>query len=207
MNWWLQPLRLASYGFQQKEFERDLVAAIIKVKPALLFMLRNEVGRGECQTGFAKLLASVESLGKNGEFATVEEVRVKNCTLTNTTNGVRIKTYQNGLGYARKISFEDIKMVDSGTLLSSNRITSARAKSKKNRLQNMDRILMKMVFQTCIYHIWKEINARRQQTGYRSVDQVVQAIDKAVRNRITSLRYKADHQYAGLMSRWFEVTA
>ncbi|KAF2561431.1 hypothetical protein F2Q70_00017706 [Brassica cretica] len=27
------------------------------VKPALLFMLRNEVGRGECQTGFAKLLA------------------------------------------------------------------------------------------------------------------------------------------------------
>ncbi|KAF2538326.1 hypothetical protein F2Q68_00022599, partial [Brassica cretica] len=56
----------------------------------------------------------VESLGKNGEFATVEEVSVKNCTLTNTTNGVRIKTYQNGLGYARKISFEDIKMVDSG---------------------------------------------------------------------------------------------
>ncbi|KAF3575387.1 hypothetical protein F2Q69_00059161 [Brassica cretica] len=30
----------------------------IDVKPALLFMLRNEVGRGECQTGFAKLLAS-----------------------------------------------------------------------------------------------------------------------------------------------------
>ncbi|KAF3569162.1 hypothetical protein DY000_02018786 [Brassica cretica] len=56
---------------------------------------------------------SVGSLGKNGEFATVEEVRVKNCTLSNTTNGVRIKTYQNGLGYARKISFEDIRMVDS----------------------------------------------------------------------------------------------
>ncbi|KAG2300326.1 hypothetical protein Bca52824_036798 [Brassica carinata] len=56
---------------------------------------------------------SVGSLGKAGAFATVEEVRVKNCTLTNTTNGVRIKTYQNGLGYARKISFEDIKMVDS----------------------------------------------------------------------------------------------
>ncbi|CAH8358688.1 unnamed protein product [Eruca vesicaria subsp. sativa] len=56
---------------------------------------------------------SVGSLGENGEFATVEEVSVKNCTLTNTMNGVRIKTYQNGLGYARKISFEDIKMVDS----------------------------------------------------------------------------------------------
>ena len=28
-----------------------------KVKPALLFMLKNEVGRGECQTRFAMLLA------------------------------------------------------------------------------------------------------------------------------------------------------
>ncbi|CAF2344089.1 unnamed protein product [Brassica napus] len=56
---------------------------------------------------------SVGSLGRNGEFASVEEVRVKNCTLSNTMNGVRIKTYQNGLGYARKISFEDIRMVDS----------------------------------------------------------------------------------------------
>ncbi|WZZ91026.1 hypothetical protein YC2023_119605 [Brassica napus] len=64
--------------------------------------------------GQSPLKKTVESLGKNGEFATVEEVRVKNCTLTNTTNGVRTKTYQNGLGYARKISFEDIKMVDSG---------------------------------------------------------------------------------------------
>ncbi|VVB14880.1 unnamed protein product [Arabis nemorensis] len=56
---------------------------------------------------------SVGSLGENGEFATVEEVRVKNCTFTNTQNGVRIKTFQNGSGYARKISFEDINMVAS----------------------------------------------------------------------------------------------
>ncbi|KAG7550946.1 Parallel beta-helix repeat [Arabidopsis thaliana x Arabidopsis arenosa] len=56
---------------------------------------------------------SVGSLGVTGDFATVEEVRVKNCTFTNTQNGVRIKTYQNGSGYARKISFEDIIMVAS----------------------------------------------------------------------------------------------
>ena len=37
---------------------------------------------------------SVGSLGRNGEFASVEEVRVKNCTLSNTMNGVRIKTFQ-----------------------------------------------------------------------------------------------------------------
>ncbi|ESQ41703.1 hypothetical protein EUTSA_v10013641mg [Eutrema salsugineum] len=56
---------------------------------------------------------SIGSLGENGYFATVEEVRVKNCTLRNTTNGVRIKTYENGSGYARKISFEDINMIAS----------------------------------------------------------------------------------------------
>ncbi|CAH8320141.1 unnamed protein product [Eruca vesicaria subsp. sativa] len=56
---------------------------------------------------------SVGSLGENGYFSAVEEVRVKNCTLTNTMNGVRIKTFQNGSGFARKISFEDIKMVAS----------------------------------------------------------------------------------------------
>ncbi|CAN8256032.1 unnamed protein product [Cochlearia groenlandica] len=56
---------------------------------------------------------SIGSLGEKGEFATVEEVNVKNCTLTNTMNGVRIKTFQHGSGYARKISFEDINMVAS----------------------------------------------------------------------------------------------
>ncbi|KAL9279744.1 putative polygalacturonase [Arabidopsis thaliana] len=56
---------------------------------------------------------SVGSLGVTGDFETVEEVRVKNCTFTKTQNGVRIKTYQNGSGYARKISFEDINMVSS----------------------------------------------------------------------------------------------
>lgn len=76
-----------------------------------------------------------------------------------------------------------------------------------NRLPNMDRLLMKMAFQTCIYHIWKERNARRHQTGYCSIDQVVRTIDNAMRNRITSLRYKAGHQYADLLSRWFEVIA
>lgn len=37
---------------------------------------------------------SVGSLGENGYFSAVEEVRVKNCTLSNTMNGVRIKTFQ-----------------------------------------------------------------------------------------------------------------
>ena len=38
--------------------------------------------------------SSVGSLGKGGEYAIVEEVHVKNCTLTGTTNGARIKTWK-----------------------------------------------------------------------------------------------------------------
>ncbi|GMI78703.1 hypothetical protein like AT3G15720 [Hibiscus trionum] len=48
---------------------------------------------------------SVGSLG-DGSYDTVEEVHVRNCNFSNTQNGVRIKTFQGGSGFARKISFE-----------------------------------------------------------------------------------------------------
>ncbi|KAK8508448.1 hypothetical protein V6N12_020229 [Hibiscus sabdariffa] len=51
---------------------------------------------------------SIGSLGDGGAYDTVEEVHVKNCTLRNTQNGVRIKTFQGASGFARKISFESI---------------------------------------------------------------------------------------------------
>ncbi|KAK6125180.1 hypothetical protein DH2020_041081 [Rehmannia glutinosa] len=52
---------------------------------------------------------SIGSLGGGG-FDVVENVRVRNCTLKGTLTGVRIKTNQGGKGYARKISFEGIKL-------------------------------------------------------------------------------------------------
>ncbi|MED6136836.1 hypothetical protein PIB30_059486 [Stylosanthes scabra] len=52
---------------------------------------------------------SIGSLGKGGQFEIVEEIYVKNCTFKEgSTNGARIKTWQGGSGYARKITFEDI---------------------------------------------------------------------------------------------------
>ncbi|KAL9303482.1 hypothetical protein ACSQ67_020745 [Phaseolus vulgaris] len=53
---------------------------------------------------------SVGSLGKNGVHDTVEQVYVRNCSFTNTQNGARIKTWQGGSGYARKITFEKITL-------------------------------------------------------------------------------------------------
>ncbi|XWS20417.1 hypothetical protein CRYUN_Cryun31cG0099300 [Craigia yunnanensis] len=54
---------------------------------------------------------SIGALGVHGENDTVEEVHVRNCTFKGTMTGVRIKTWQGGIGYARKISFEKIRFI------------------------------------------------------------------------------------------------
>ena len=73
-----------------------------------------------------------------------------------------------------------------------------------NRLQQMggkslDYIFAKMLFQTIAYQIWRERNVRRHQQNWTSIDQLRRRIDKAVRNRICSLRYKPGHKLEGLI--------
>ncbi|KAK6912600.1 Glycoside hydrolase, family 28 [Dillenia turbinata] len=53
------------------------------------------------------------SLGdpRRGSPDIVEEVHVSNCVFNGTTNGARIKTWQGGKGYARRISFENITLI------------------------------------------------------------------------------------------------
>ncbi|XP_022153575.1 probable polygalacturonase At3g15720 [Momordica charantia] len=53
---------------------------------------------------------SIGSLGENGVTTNVEEVRVQNCHLKGTMYGARIKTWQGGSGYARKVSFQGITL-------------------------------------------------------------------------------------------------
>lgn len=56
---------------------------------------------------------SVGSLGKRIGETDVKRVTVTNCTLTNTTNGVRIKTYRESPSLmASNITFDDIIMND-----------------------------------------------------------------------------------------------
>ncbi|KAM7254089.1 hypothetical protein ACFE04_031771 [Oxalis oulophora] len=57
---------------------------------------------------------SVGSLGKNGAFAKVEGIYVSHCNLTGSHNGVRIKSFPGGRGYAKNIWFTDIELHDSG---------------------------------------------------------------------------------------------
>ncbi|XP_026412953.1 probable polygalacturonase At3g15720 [Papaver somniferum] len=51
---------------------------------------------------------SIGSLGKNGKEETVEEVHVHSVIFSGTMNGARIKTWEGGRGFARKISFDQI---------------------------------------------------------------------------------------------------
>lgn len=62
-----------------------------------------------------------------------------------------------------------------------------------------------MVFQTTVYHVWREKNARRHQKGIQGTAQLIRVIDKAIRNRVLALRYKPPHKLEGPLLRWFEV--
>lgn len=56
---------------------------------------------------------SVGSLGRSKDEETVKGLMVKNCTFTNTTNGVRIKTWApSNVGLASSFIFEDIIVND-----------------------------------------------------------------------------------------------
>ncbi|CAI9753640.1 unnamed protein product [Fraxinus pennsylvanica] len=54
---------------------------------------------------------SIGSLGLNGAHDEVQGINVNSCSFKGTQNGVRIKTWQGGSGFARKISFSDITLI------------------------------------------------------------------------------------------------
>ena len=74
------------------------------------------------------------------------------------------------------------------------------------RTGTLDTILIKMLFQMTIYHVWRERNARRHHTSWMTVETMCAIIDKTMRNRISSLKYRGGHKYAGLLQRWFLLT-
>ncbi|KAH9627203.1 hypothetical protein KSS87_020749 [Heliosperma pusillum] len=55
---------------------------------------------------------SIGSLGKDNATDFVEKIHLNGALFRNTTNGVRIKSWQGGSGYAKKIKFENVIMQD-----------------------------------------------------------------------------------------------
>ncbi|KAK1282211.1 hypothetical protein QJS10_CPB22g01344 [Acorus calamus] len=56
---------------------------------------------------------SIGSLGESNSEAEVSHVTVDNAVFTETMNGIRIKTWQGGRGYAKNIAFQNILMRNS----------------------------------------------------------------------------------------------
>ncbi|CAA7059505.1 unnamed protein product [Microthlaspi erraticum] len=69
----------------------------------------------------------------------------------------------------------------------------------------MDSILQCMLFQACIYHIWRERNARRHGSSPIAIAVMKRIIDKSMCNIIASLRYRSPHKLEGLLRQWFAV--
>ena len=76
-----------------------------------------------------------------------------------------------------------------------------------DRGNKMDMVLMRMVFQMAVYHIWRERNTRRHGKAWIPMEKLAYQIDKTMRNIILSLRYSYGSKLEGLMRRWFEVTS
>ncbi|XP_013745676.2 uncharacterized protein LOC106448319 [Brassica napus] len=66
-------------------------------------------------------------------------------------------------------------------------------------------ILLRLVWQTTIYFIWRERNDRRHNGTVKSVAQLARLIKKSMKNRISSTRYYLKPRLQGLMQRWFQA--
>lgn len=45
----------------------------------------------------------------------------------------------------------------------------------------MDMILIRLVFQAVVYHVWRERNTRNHLQGHKSIEQIIKAINKVVK--------------------------
>ncbi|KAL0684171.1 hypothetical protein Bca4012_051019 [Brassica carinata] len=81
-------------------------------------------------------------------------------------------------------------------------IVTSLLRPNRNRL---DAILLRLVFQTAIYVLWKERNSRRHGGVCAPVDTTTKAIGNQVKNLISSMKYMGNHKLRGLLVRWFTV--
>lgn len=91
-----------------------------------------------------------------------------------------------------------------GTAVSLDWTTTVRSVQRRNR-NKLGVILLRLVFHSTLYHVWKERNSRRHQGSSLSTEAIVSQIDKGIRNRISSLKYRGNHKLEGLFRRWLEA--
>lgn len=71
------------------------------------------------------------------------------------------------------------------------------------RQEKIKLFLLRYVFQTTLHTIWKERNNMRHVETPLLTKQVINFIDKQVRNRLSTIRGFGNHGYDGGMEAWF----
>lgn len=67
--------------------------------------------------------------------------------------------------------------------------------------------LFRLAFQSTLYHIWNERNARRHGQTHTTLQKIVAMIDKSIRDKLISIRSLGDHKYDATLLRWFSSRA
>ena len=55
---------------------------------------------------------------------------------------------------------------------------------------HMEQVLIRLLFQVVVYHVWRERNLRRHKQGHKRTKHMISMINKLFKNRISSLDYK-----------------
>lgn len=69
----------------------------------------------------------------------------------------------------------------------------------------LDQILVRLVCFWQWYHVWREKNGRRHHKGLQGTEQMVSLVNKTIKNRIFSLKFRAEHKLNDFLRIWFEV--
>lgn len=67
----------------------------------------------------------------------------------------------------------------------------------------LHQFLLRYAFQSALYHIWRERNARRHGEIPSPHDRLIKLIDKNVRNRLSAIQDMGDQRYEGALRVWF----
>lgn len=67
--------------------------------------------------------------------------------------------------------------------------------------------LIRYVFQSTIYHIWRERNCRRHGKTPLAATTLIKLIEKNVRNRLSSIRATGNNAYREDLCKWFAAQA
>lgn len=63
--------------------------------------------------------------------------------------------------------------------------------------------LLRLAFQSSLYHIWREQNERRHGQTNSSTQKIVALVDKSIRDKLISIRTLGDHKYDTTLIKWF----